>query len=125
MQEQKSPKQRVTVARISVPKPQHVLTTHLRDKILRGDIAEARTKLAVLRRHCDAVGRDYATIEKTHCQHWLLARDAAALAVKRERQSERGPLRGFIGTVSEAIDLIGQYRDAGIDLLSMSWRAKL
>lgn len=85
--------------------------------LVRGDIAEARTKLAVLRRHCDAVGRDYATIEKTHCQHWLLARDAAALAVKRERQSERGPLRGFIGTVSEAIDLIGQYRDAGIDLL--------
>jgi F420-dependent oxidoreductase-like protein len=85
--------------------------------LVRGDIAEARTKLAVLRRHCDAVGRDYVTIEKTHCQHWLLARDAAAVAAKRERQSERGPLRGFIGTVSEAIDLIGQYRDAGIDLL--------
>ena len=29
----------------------------------------------------------------------------------------RGPLRGFVGTVSEAIDLIGQYQDAGIDLL--------
>ena len=24
---------------------------------------------------------------------------------------------GFVGTVSEAIDLIGQYRDVGIDLL--------
>jgi hypothetical protein len=26
-------------------------------------------------------------------------------------------LRGFVGTVSEAIDLIGQYQKAGIDLL--------
>jgi hypothetical protein len=26
-------------------------------------------------------------------------------------------LRGFVGPVSEAIDLIGQYQDAGIDLL--------
>jgi len=29
----------------------------------------------------------------------------------------RGPLRGFVGTVSEAIDLIGQYQDAGVQLL--------
>jgi hypothetical protein len=28
-----------------------------------------------------------------------------------------GPSQGFFGTVSEAIDLIGQYEDAGIDLL--------
>jgi len=26
-------------------------------------------------------------------------------------------LRGFVGTVSEAIDLIGQYQDAGVELL--------
>jgi hypothetical protein len=35
---------------------------------------------------------------------------------KRERLSARGPPHGFIGTVSEAIDLIGQYRDAGVQL---------
>ena len=40
-----------------------------------GDIAEVRHKLAVLRGHCDAVGRDYDTIEKTRIQPWLLARD--------------------------------------------------
>jgi alkanesulfonate monooxygenase SsuD/methylene tetrahydromethanopterin reductase-like flavin-dependent oxidoreductase (luciferase family) len=82
-----------------------------------GDIAEVRNKLAVLRGHCDAAGRDYDTIEKTHVQHWLLARDAAAVAAKRERLAARGPLRGFLGTVSEAIDLIGQYQDAGVELL--------
>ena len=85
--------------------------------IVGGDIAEVRHKLAVLRGHCDEAGRDYGTIEKTHVEHWLLARNAAAVAAKRERLAARGPLRGFVGTVSEAIDLIGQYQDAGIDLL--------
>jgi F420-dependent oxidoreductase-like protein len=85
--------------------------------LVRGDIAEVRRKLAVLRRHCDAIDRDYDTIEKTYVQHWLLAREPATLTAKRERQTARGPLRGFAGTVSEAIDLMGQYQDAGIDLL--------
>jgi len=85
--------------------------------IVDGEIAEVRQKLTVLRGHCDSAGRDYATIEKTRIQPWLLARDAAAVAAKRERLAARGPLRGFVGTVSEAIDLIGQYRDAGVDLL--------
>ncbi len=88
--------------------------------LVRGDIAEARRKLAVLRRHCDAIGRDYDTIEKTHVQGWLLARNATAVAAKRARLAARGPLPSFIGTVSQAIDLIGQYRDAGIDLLILS-----
>src|SRR5205814_4987417 len=85
--------------------------------IVDGDIADVRHKLAVLRGHCDAAGRDYDTIEKTRIQPWLLARDAATLAAKRERLAARRPLRGFVGTVSEAIDLIGQYQDAGVDLL--------
>ena len=83
-----------------------------------GDIAEIRHKLAVLRRHCDAVGRDYDTIEKTRIQPWLLARDDAAVAAKRERlAAASGPLRGFVGTASQAIDLVGQHQDAGIELL--------
>jgi alkanesulfonate monooxygenase SsuD/methylene tetrahydromethanopterin reductase-like flavin-dependent oxidoreductase (luciferase family) len=85
--------------------------------IVGGDIAEVRHKLAVLRGHCDEAGRDYDTIEKTHVEHRLLARDAAAVAAKRERLAARGPLRGFVGTVSEAIDLIGQYQNAGVDFL--------
>ena len=85
--------------------------------IVDGDVAEVRHKLAVLRGHCDQVGRDYATIEKTRIEPWLLVRDAAALAAKCERLAGRGPLRGFVGTVSEAIEVIGQYQDAGVDLL--------
>jgi F420-dependent oxidoreductase-like protein len=82
-----------------------------------GEPETARHKFEVLRRHCDAAGRDYGTIEKTHNNSWLLARNAAAVAAKRERISGRGPLRGFVGTVSEAVDLIGKYRDTGVDLL--------
>jgi F420-dependent oxidoreductase-like protein len=82
-----------------------------------GDAEAVTHKLDVLRRHCDAAGRDYGSIEKTHNNSWLLARDAAAVTAKRERLAARGPLRGFVGTVSEAVDLIGRYRDAGVDLL--------
>jgi F420-dependent oxidoreductase-like protein len=85
--------------------------------IVDGDVAEIRHKFDVLRRHCDAVGRDYDTIEKTRIQPWLLGRNDAAVAAKRERLAARGPLRGFVGTVFEAIDLIGQYQDAGVDLM--------
>jgi F420-dependent oxidoreductase-like protein len=88
--------------------------------IVGGEPADVKQKLDVLRRHCDAVGRNYDTIEKTHLQHWLLAPDAAAVAAKRERLAARGSLRGFVGTVSEATDLIGQYQDAGVQLLITS-----
>jgi F420-dependent oxidoreductase-like protein len=86
------------------------------------EIAEVRHKLAVLREHCDTAGRDYDTIEKTLVQPWLLARDDAGVAAKRERLAAREPLRGFVGTVSEAVDLIGQYQDGGVDLLINSDR---
>jgi len=87
-----------------------------------GDVGEIRHKLAVLRRHCDAVGRDYGAIEKTRILPLALAHSSAAVAAKRQRLETRGPLRGFVGTVSEAIDVIGQHRDAGLDLLIHSDR---
>jgi F420-dependent oxidoreductase-like protein len=85
--------------------------------IVDGDVAEVRHKFDVLRRHCDVAERDYDTIEKTHVRAWLLARNDAAVAAKRERLPNRADSRGFVGTVSEAIDLIGQYQDAGVDWL--------
>jgi hypothetical protein len=72
-------------------------------------------KFAILRGHWAVAQRDHDTIERTHNFSWLVARDDAAVAAKRERRAARGPLRGFVGTVSEAIDLVGQYRDAGVD----------
>jgi F420-dependent oxidoreductase-like protein len=84
---------------------------------LSGEPEIVRHKLEILRGHCDAAGRDYDAIEKTHIHSWLLARDAAAVVTKRERLSSRGPLRGFVGTVTEAIDLVGRYQDCGVQLL--------
>jgi F420-dependent oxidoreductase-like protein len=82
-----------------------------------GEPETVRHKLAILRGHCEAAGRDCDAIEKTHINSWLLACNDGAVAAKRERLADRGPLRGFVGTVSEAIDLIGQYRDSGVQLL--------
>ncbi len=81
------------------------------------ELDQLEHKLGVLRRHCDDFKRDYDAIEKTSLLSILLARDDAQVAAKRERLSARGPLRGFTGTVSEAIDLIGRYQEAGVDLL--------
>src|SRR5580658_4634655 len=82
-----------------------------------GDLDTVKHKFAVLRRHCDDAKRDYDAIERTQLLSWLVARDDAAVAAKRERLSRSGPLRGFVGTVPEAIDLVGQFRDAGVQLL--------
>jgi F420-dependent oxidoreductase-like protein len=82
-----------------------------------GDPDTVRHKLAVLRRHCDAAGRDYDRIEKTLIISLLIARGDAGVQAKRERLGARGSLGDFIGTVSEAVDLIGRYREADIDLL--------
>src|SRR5271166_6430033 len=82
-----------------------------------GDPDMVRHKFSVLRGHCDAAKRDYDAIEKTHNNSLLLARDEAAVAAKRQRLAGRRPLRGFVDTVSEGIDLIGQYQDAGVQLL--------
>src|ERR1700731_1825510 len=60
-----------------------------------GDPEIVRHKLGILRGHCDTAQRDYDAIEKTHNNSWLLSRDAAGVAAKRERLSGRGPLRGF------------------------------
>ena len=83
-----------------------------------GEPAEIKHKLDVLRRHCDAVqGAITTRSRRPISRSWLLARNDAAVAAKRELLPAREPLHGFVGTVPEAIDLIGQYQAAGIELL--------
>src|SRR5579884_1066012 len=79
-----------------------------------GDVETVKHKFDVLRRHCDAVGRDYEVIEKTLIISLLIARDEAGVQAKRERF---GASSDFVGTVSEAVDLIGRYREVGVQLL--------
>ncbi|HKU97943.1 MAG TPA: LLM class F420-dependent oxidoreductase [Vineibacter sp.] len=79
-----------------------------------------RHKFEVLRRHCDAAQRDYAAIERTNVTSLVIARDAAALAAKRQRLAVPESFYGFAGTVSDVVDLIGRYQDAGAQLFICS-----
>jgi F420-dependent oxidoreductase-like protein len=85
-----------------------------------GDPGAVRHKYDVLRRHCEAVGRDYETIEKTNVIGLLLARDEAALAAKRERLAVPAGFPGFAGTVAQMTDLVGRFGDAGVQLFISS-----
>jgi hypothetical protein len=72
---------------------------------------------AVLRSHCDAEQRSYDEIERTNVISSLLAPDTAALAAKRECLTVPASFCGSVGTMSQVTDLVGAYRDAGVQLL--------
>ena len=71
-------------------------------------------KYEILRRHCEAEGRDFEEIERTNLTSLLLARDEAKLKAKRERLALPDPFRGFAVTVSHAVELVGRYQDVGV-----------
>ena len=79
-----------------------------------------RHKYEVLRRHCEAERRSYEEIERTSVISFLLARDEAALAAKRQRLSVPANYYGVAASVAQVTDLIGKYRDAGVQLLISS-----
>ena len=78
-------------------------------------------KLAVLRRHCETEGRDYANIEKTNLTSLLLARDAAALKTKREQMGLPDQFRGYALTVAQAVDRVGEFEKAGSQMFIASF----
>ena len=77
---------------------------------------EVAAKYAILRGHCEAVGRPYEAIERTNLTSLLLARDEAALAAKRDRlvAASGVPFRGHGLTLAAAPGVIAAYRDAGV-----------
>jgi F420-dependent oxidoreductase-like protein len=85
-----------------------------------GSPEEVKRKFAILRAHCETEGRPYEAIERTIITSFLLARDEAALTAKRERLGVTGAFRGYALTVAQAVDLAGQFRDAGVQLLISS-----
>jgi len=88
-----------------------------------GTPEQVRHKFEVLRRHCETQKRNYDEIERTSVIGFVLARDEAALAAKRQRLEVPAQFMGFAGTVAQVIDLVGKYRDAGSQLLiSSAWR---
>ena len=79
-----------------------------------------RHKYDVLRRHCEAERRNYDEIERTSIISFVIARDEAALAAKRQRLAVPENYYGVAGTVSQITDLVGRYRDAGVQLFISS-----
>ena len=77
-------------------------------------------KYEVLKRHCEAAGRNYDEIERTSVISFVIARDEAALAAKRQKLAVAAQFYGFAGTVAQVTDLVGKYRDAGTQLLISS-----
>jgi len=85
-----------------------------------GTPEQVRHKYQVLHRHCEAEGRNYNDIERTNIISFVLARDEAALADKRRRLAVPENYYGVAATVPQIIDLIGRYREAGVQLFISS-----
>jgi len=81
---------------------------------------QVRHKFEVLRRHCETQKRNYDEIERTSVISFLLARDEATLAAKRRKLAVPEQFPRFAGTVAQVTDLVGRYRDAGVQLLISS-----
>lgn len=75
-----------------------------------GDPAQVTHKYAVLREHCEAVGRPYGEITLTNFVEILVGRDEAEVAAKRERFPN---FKGVIGTPQQVIDQLGEYAKVG------------
>ncbi len=85
-----------------------------------GGVETVKEKLQVLRRHCDAVGRNYDEIERTNLTAMLVARDEPTLHKKLQAWNAPQPFRGFAGTVSQAADLIRGYEEVGVQMFITS-----
>lgn len=77
----------------------------------------------ILKRHCDDVGRDESTIEKTTYDLVVCAPTEAALHQKIERLLPKGvePWMALVGTPSQLVDLVGEYARAGADQLCLDF----
>ncbi len=86
-----------------------------------GDPDSVKHKFDVLRHHCEAEGRDFNTIERTNLTSLLLARTEVEMKAKRERYALPDQFRGYALIVPQAIDLIGHYRDVGVQMFICSF----
>lgn len=85
-----------------------------------GDPELVKGKFDILRQHCEKEKRDYAEIEKTNSTAFLIARDEASVKAKRAKYGIGDQFRGHAVSVPQAIDLVGQYADVGVQTLIFS-----
>jgi F420-dependent oxidoreductase-like protein len=77
----------------------------------------------MLQRHCDEVGRDESTIEKTTYDLVICAPTELELKRKIERLLPKGveSWMALVGTPSKLMDLVGEYERAGADHLCLDF----
>jgi len=80
-----------------------------------------KQKYEILRRHCEKERRNYDEIERTNLTGIVIAKDESALKVKRDKLKVPDPYRGFVVTVPQAIELIGRYKEAGVQTFICSF----
>jgi len=85
-----------------------------------GDPETVKKKYEVLRKHCENEGRDFNSIQRTNLTALLVAKNESELQAKKKRLQLPEPFRGYALTVAQAVDLFGQYQDAGTQLLIVS-----
>lgn len=88
-----------------------------------GPPEETARERETLKRHCDEVGRDESTIEKTTYDLVVCAPTEAALKQKIEQLLPNGvePWMALVGTPSQLIDVVGEYDRVGADHLCMDF----
>lgn len=76
-----------------------------------------------LKRHCEEVGRDEATIEKTTYDLVVCEPTEAALKKKIEHLLPKGiePWMALVGTPSQLTDIVGEYERVGADQLCLDF----
>jgi F420-dependent oxidoreductase-like protein len=85
-----------------------------------GDPETVERKYAILKRHCEAEGRNYDEIERTNITDVLLASDEKSLSAKRRRYEVPKDHWGIAATVSEAREILDRYRAAGVQMFICS-----
>ncbi|HEY2979595.1 MAG TPA: TIGR03560 family F420-dependent LLM class oxidoreductase [Anaerolineales bacterium] len=88
-----------------------------------GPPAEFARERETLKRHCDEVGRDETSIEKTTYDLVLCAPTQVALKTKIDRLLPKGiePWMALVGTPSQLMDVVGEYGRVGADHLCMDF----
>lgn len=76
-----------------------------------------RKKIAVLRAHCERLGRDPSEIKVSSQAMLFMSEDESWLARHRPPADEATPSPVIVGTPSEVAEIVAQYEAAGVDEL--------
>jgi alkanesulfonate monooxygenase SsuD/methylene tetrahydromethanopterin reductase-like flavin-dependent oxidoreductase (luciferase family) len=68
----------------------------------------------VLDAHCEDVGRDPSSIQRSACALMFISEDEEKISRLRDQDFGRATI---VGTPAEVIDIVGQYREVGLDEL--------